>query len=89
MNKDFNDDGHNLAVYELVSGPISAYAPNKADPLDPTIDAKYLYNEAKIFNFGYYKIQKNTADGKAHFISEIRGADGLTRPGSYLDLAPQ
>jgi len=89
LNQDFNNDGHNLTIYELVSGPISAWAPFRADPLDPTVNAKYLYNEAKIFNFGYYKIQKNTADGKSHFISEIRGTDGLTRPGSQLDLTPQ
>ena len=89
LNQDFNNDGHNLTVHELVSGPISAGTFGKADPLDPTVNAKYLYNEVKIFNFGYYKIQKNPADGKAHFISEIRGTDGLTRPGSHLDLTPQ
>ena len=89
LNQDFNNDGHNLTIYELVSGPISAGTFGKADPFDPTVNAKYLYNEVKIFNFGYYKIQKNTADGKAHFISEISGTDGLTRPGSQLDLTPQ
>jgi len=89
LNQDFNNDGHNLTIYELVSGPINAGTFGKADPLDPTVNAKYLYNEVKIFNFGYYKIQKNMADGKAHFISEIRGVDGLTRPGSLLDLAPR
>ena len=89
LNQDFNSDGHNLTLHELVSGPISAWGPARADPLDPTVNAKYLYNEVKIFNFGYYKIQKNTVDGKAHLISEIRGTDGLTRPGSQLDLAPQ
>ncbi len=89
LSQDFNSDGNNLTLHELVSGPISAWGPARADPLDPTVNAKYLYNEVKIFNFGYYKVQKNTVDGKAHFISEIRGADGLTRPGSQLDLTPQ
>ena len=89
LNQDFNKDGHKLALYELVSGPLTAGPTEKPGRLDPTVNDTYLYKEGKLFNFGYYKIQKNIKDGKAHFISEIRGIDGLTRPKSYLDLTPQ
>ena len=78
-----------ISPCEKVSGPISAETFGKAYPLTPTVNAKYLYNEVKISNLGYYKIQKNMAEGKAHLISEIRGTDGLTRPGSQLDLTPK
>ena len=49
----------------------------------------YIYNKGKIFNFGYYQVKKDPLDGKPHFISEIRGIDGFTRPGSHLDLTPK
>lgn len=89
LNQDFNKDGHKLVLYELVSGPLTAGPSDKPEPLDPTVNATYLYSESKLFNFGYYKIQKNLSDGKSHFIAEIRGIDGLTRPGSNLDLTPK
>ena len=89
LDQDFNNDGHKLTLYELVSGPLTAVTSDEGEHLDPTVNANYLYNEGNLFNFGYYKIQENPKDGKAHFISEIRGIDGLTRPGSYLDLTPK
>ena len=87
LNQDFNGDGDKLIIHELVSGPLNSgtFGP---DPIDRTVNATYLYKESGIFNFGYYKIQKQP-DGKMHFISEVRGIEGITRPGSYLDLIPQ
>lgn len=89
LDQDFNNDGKKLVLYELISGPLSAGASDKGEALDPTVNATYLYNEGKLFNFGYYKIQKNPVDGKAYLIAEVRGIDGLTRPDSFLDITPK
>lgn len=88
VEDDPNHDGHKLIYYELVSGPLGAI-PLKANPLDPTINATSKYQENKIFNFGYIKIQKEKDDGKVHLISEIRDETGLMRPGSNWDIPPQ
>ena len=88
VEDDPNHDGHKLIYYELVSGPLSAI-PLKANPLDPTINATSKYQENKIFNFGYIKLQKEKPDGKVHLIAEVLDADGLVRPGSNWDLSPQ
>src|SRR6478752_355616 len=85
---DPNHDGHKLIYHELISGPISAI-PVKASPPDPTINATSKYQENKIFNFGYIKLQKEKPDGKVHLIAEVLDADGLVRPGSNWDLSPQ
>jgi hypothetical protein len=63
--------------------------PLNANPLDPTINATSKYQENKIFNFEYIKIQKENLDGKVHLIAEVRDDDGLLRPGSNWDLSPQ
>ncbi|MGB6629006.1 MAG: alkaline phosphatase D family protein [Nitrososphaeraceae archaeon] len=88
VEDDPNHDGHKLIYYELVSGPLSAI-PLKVNPLDPTINATSKYQENKIFNFGYIKLQKEKPDGKVHLIAEVLDADGLVRPGSNWDLSPQ
>jgi alkaline phosphatase D len=88
VNQDFNGDGKNFTYYELVSGPLSA-GPSQPSPLDPTINATYLYKEGPLFNFGYYKIEHEKKDGKAHLISEVIDINGLVRPGSGLDLTPR
>jgi alkaline phosphatase D len=87
VDHDFNGDGNNLRYYELVNGPLSAGA-GEPGPMDPTINAKYLYKEGSMFNFGYFKVQQED-DGNVHLISEVHGVDGATRPGSHLDLIPQ
>jgi alkaline phosphatase D len=88
VEDDPNHDGDKLIYHELVSGPISAI-PLKASPPDPTINATAKYQESKIFNFGYIKIQKQRSDGKAHLISEVLDENGLVRPGSNWDISPQ
>ena len=79
VKEDANGDGDIITLYELVSG---TFGP---DILDPTINAKYLYNESGFFNFGHYTVQRDD-NGTSHFISEIRTSDGLMRPSSHLDL---
>ena len=88
VEDDPNHDGHKLIYHELVSGPISAI-PVKASPPDPTINATAKYQENKIFNFGYIKIQQEKSDGKVHLISEVLDENGLVRPGSNWDIPPQ
>jgi alkaline phosphatase D len=88
VEDDPNHDGHKLIYHELISGPISAI-PVKASLPDPTINATAKYQENKIFNFGYIKIQKEKSDGKVHLISEVLDENGLVRPGSHWDILPQ
>lgn len=88
VEDDPNHDGHKLIYHELVSGPLSAI-PLKVTPLDPTINATSKYQENKIFNFGYIKVQKENLDGKVHLIAEVRDEDSILRPGSNWDLSPQ
>ena len=90
VDQDPNNDGDRIILYEIVCGPFAAITYPTMIPIDPTINATYIYHENKIFNFGYLKVQKHENDvGKAHLISEIRDQDGLLRPGSHLDLRPQ
>jgi hypothetical protein len=42
----------------MTNGPLSVYANDKPYPLDPTINATYLYSETVFFNFGHIKIEK-------------------------------
>ena len=88
VEDDPNHDGHKLIFHELISGPISAI-PVKASPPDPIINATAKYQENKILNFGYIKIQQEKSDGKVHLISEVRDENGLLRPGSHWDIPPQ
>ena len=82
-----------LIFHELISGPLSAFrfgVPGVPLPkLDTTFNPKLLYQEGGIFNFGYVQIQKKSEDNKVHLVAEVRGEDGLARPNSLLDLAPQ
>jgi alkaline phosphatase D len=90
VDQDPNNDGDRIILYEIVCGPFAAITYPTMIPIDPTINATYIYHENKIFNFGYLKVQEHENDeGKAHLISEIRDQDGLLRPGSHLDLRPQ
>ena len=88
VEDDPNHDGHKLIYHELISGPISAI-PVKASPPSPTINATTTYQENKIFNFGYIKIQKERSDGKVHLLYEVLDENGLVRPGSNWDIPPQ
>lgn len=86
-----NHDRDRLILHEIVSGPLAAVSYPTPIPLDPTINATYLYHENKIFNFAFIKILKqgDVIDGKVSLSSEIRDQDGLLRPGSRLVLSPQ
>jgi phosphodiesterase/alkaline phosphatase D-like protein len=87
ISHDANEDGDNLNLYELVSGPLSAI-PLASNPLDPTINATYLYNESKIFNFGHINVQRDSnADVK--LIYEVIDSNGLVRPKSRLSITAQ
>jgi alkaline phosphatase D len=101
-NFDLNNDGNMTDIYELVSGPLSALrtisladASRLGAPfpkLDGTFDPSLLYQEGNIFNFGYVRIEdgrENGDNGKPHLIADIRGENGVTRPGSQLDLTPK
>ncbi|HYF98713.1 MAG TPA: alkaline phosphatase D family protein [Candidatus Saccharimonadales bacterium] len=87
VDHDFDGDGDRLRFYELLSGPLSAKT-NIPQPLDPTINATYLYKETGFFNFGFYEITKQ-ADNKIHLISQIYTGDGLIRSNSILDIVAE
>jgi alkaline phosphatase D len=88
VKKDFNGDGDELIFYELTSGPLSA-RPFDAGKLDPTINATFLYNESKIFNFAHVRIYQDTKDNNVHLVSKVIDENGIVRPNSSLDLLPQ
>ena len=79
VEEDFNHDGHKLIYYELVSRPVSAI-PLNGVALNPTVNTTSKYQEDKIFNFDYIKIQKEKADGKVHLLGRVIDEDGLVRP---------
>lgn len=83
---DADGDGDRLAFHELVSGPLNAVR-GQPGALDPTLNPQSLYAEGGIFNFGHARLQR-MPDGRVHLLADVRGEDGLPRPGSALDLAP-
>ena len=89
---DVNGDGDPVNVYEIVSGPLSAFRfgiPGAPLPmLDPTFQPTILYVEGGISNFARIQIQKQN-DGNVHLTADIIGEDGHARVGSHLDLVPQ
>ena len=93
-NFDLNNDGNMTEIYELVSGPLSAFRLGVPFPiLDDTFDPALLYGEGNIFNFGHVRIEDGRGEdndiGKPHLIADIRDENGMVRPGSTLDLIPQ
>jgi alkaline phosphatase D len=91
-NSDVNRDGDPVNVYEIVSGPLSAFRfglPGAPLPmLDPTFQPSILYVEGGIYNFAYIKIEKQS-DGNVHLLADIIGEDGVARPNSHIDIVPQ
>jgi alkaline phosphatase D len=84
---DADGDGDLLEFHEFVTGPLNGVrnivrAPDLA--AHPTV----LYAEGELFNFGYVRIAAQ-GDGKVHLMADVRGADGVRRPGSLVDLTPQ
>jgi alkaline phosphatase D len=90
-NADVNRDGDSVNVYEIVCGPLSAIPfgiPGIPLPkFDPTFQPTILYVDGGIFNFAYFKINKDS-DGLMHLTTSIIGEDGNPRPGSIIDLGP-
>jgi alkaline phosphatase D len=83
---DLDGDGLPLAFHEFVAGPLSA--PTRAQPpdLDPTLSPSLLFSEGGRFNFGYVRIQP-APEGGARLTFDVRGEDGVSRPGSTIELA--
>jgi alkaline phosphatase D len=84
---DADGDGDLLRFHEFASGPLSALTLTPV-PLDPTFGPVSLYAEGGILNFGYARIAREP-DGRMHFLADVRGEDGLVRPVSSIDLAPE
>ena len=72
----------------MTNGPLSVYTIDKPYPLDPTINATYLYSETVLFNFGHIKIEK-VKDGKYHFIYNVIDSNNRIRPNSTINLIPK
>ena len=91
-NADVNGDGDPVNVYEIVCGPLSAIRYGipliPLPTLDPTFRPAILYLEGGIYNFGYFKLQRDN-DGLTHFYVSIIGEDGLPRPSSNIDFTPR
>jgi alkaline phosphatase D len=83
---DADGDGDPVVFHEFVNGPLNAVAVPPPG-LDPTFNPTILYQEGDLFNFGYVRIEP-AADGTYHLIADVRGEDGLPRPGSTVELAP-
>ena len=83
---DADRDGDRLVLHELVSGPLNAVRAVPR-PLDPAANPTSLYAEGGMFNFTYVRIERQE-DGVVHLVADVRGPDGLPRPGSHLDLLP-
>lgn len=88
VENDFNSDGDKLIFYEMASGPLSANNRPTTNPVDPTISARYLYNETAIFNFGHIKLIEDRDDNKTHFIYQVIDSSGRIRPNSVEDISP-
>lgn len=71
---DLNDDGNMTEVYELISGPLSAFRTTSlADAMrlglpfpkiDGTFNPSLLYGEGDIFNFGYVRIEDGRGEDR-------------------------
>ena len=85
--RDFDGDGVPLVFYEVSVGPLYGRTGNPA-PLDPTLAPQLLYSEGGVTNFGFGRVQRDSK-GNVHFLADVRGEDGRTRPGSGLDLIAQ
>jgi alkaline phosphatase D len=90
ITEDFNGDGKNLTLHEIVNGPLNAIpAGIKFFKVDPTINMSLIYNESAIFNFAHVRIYQNATDNEIHLSSEIIDSNGIVRPGSRMDIKPQ
>ena len=72
----------------MANGPLSIDTRDKPNPVDPTINAKYLYSENAIFNFGHLKIKENPKDKKMHLVYEVIDSNGRIKPSSSSNIPP-
>jgi alkaline phosphatase D len=89
VTQDFDGDGDTYTFYELINGPLTTSTRDTTNPVDPTINAKYLYNESATFNFGNFKIEKDENDNKTHFLYSVIDTNGRIRPLSDLNIVPE
>ena len=89
ITQDFDGDRDTYTFYELINGSLTTSTRDTTNPVDPTINVKYFYNESAIFNFGNFKIEKDENDNKAHFLYNVIDTTGRLRPHSDLNIAPE
>ncbi len=85
---DLNGDGDTVDFFEFVSGPVNAISVAPPEELDPTFNPTVVYKEGNLFNYSFIRIEPGT-DGTAHLVADVRGEDGLPRPGSRVELIPR
>ena len=87
---DADGDGRPLRFHEFVSGPLSAFSAPAVgqDRLDPSLRPRLVYAEGELTNFGFIRVYEG-ADGVGRLGAEVRGEDGLLRPGSRVELVAE
>lgn len=87
---DTNGDGQVLRFHEFVTGPLSALSVPAIGQhqLDPSLQPRLIYAEGRLQNFGFVQV-RHRADGTVHLRADVRGEDGLPRPGSRVDLVAE
>ena len=87
---DTNGDGRTLRFHEFVTGPLSALSVPALGQhqLDPSLHPRLVYAEGRLKNFGFVQVRHRT-DGTVHLRAEVRGEDGLSRPGSRVELVAE
>ena len=73
-----------------MSGPLSAISVPAAsqDRLDPSLRPRLVYAEGELTNFGFIRVYEGE-DGVGRLRAEVRGEDGLLRPGSRIELVAE
>ena len=87
---DADGDGRPLRFHEFVSGPLSAISVPAVSQarLDPSLRPRLVYAEGELTNFGFIRVYEG-ADGVGRLGAEVRGEDGLLRPGSRVELVAE
>jgi alkaline phosphatase D len=88
VEKDFNNDTDRLVFYEMANGPLSTNTRSTPNAVDPTLNAKSLYSESALFNFGHLNITATKSDNVRHLLYDVIDSNGRLRPGSSLDIVP-
>ena len=72
----------------MANGPLSTNTRSTPNAVDPTLNAKSLYSESALFNFGHINITATKSDNVKHLLYDVIDSNGRLRPGSSLDIAP-